>query len=130
MAQDVFAEVLARMAQVDLAFLSLGDLSPRSLLIRHGLPKDITVASLKEAGAVGDVLGQFLDARGMPIDHPINDRVIGLPSSRLASVGTVVLAAGGRNKRQVIAAALRGGIPGVLVSDEETARAAMVLAQA
>lgn len=130
MAQDVFAEVLARMAQVDLAFLSLGDLSPRSLLIRHGLPKDITVASLKAAGAVGDVLGQFLDARGMPIDHPINDRVIGLPSARLASVGTVVLAAGGRNKRHVIAAALRGSIPGVLVSDEDTARAAMALAQA
>lgn len=130
MAQDVFANVLARMAQVDLALLSLGDLSPRSLLVRHGLPTDVTVASLKAAGAVGDVLGRFLDARGRPIDHPINDRVIGLPASRLASIGTVVLAAGGRNKRHVIAAALRGGIPGVLVSDEDSARAAMKLAQA
>ncbi len=130
MAQDVFADVFARIGAVDLAFLSLGDLSPRSLLIRHGLPNDVSAASLKAAGAVGDVLGQFLDARGTPIDHPINDRVIGLPSSRLAAVRTVVLAAGGRNKRHVIAAALRGGIPRVLVSDEDTARAAMELAQA
>ena len=129
MAQDVFAEVLDRISRVDLAFLSLGDLSPRSLLVRHGLPRDVSVASLRAAGAVGDVLGQFLDARGSPIDHPINDRVIGLPSVRLAEVGTVVLAAGGQNKRHVIAAALRGRIPRVLVSDEDTARAAMGLAR-
>lgn len=129
-AQDVFAEVFERIGAVELAFLSLGDLSNRSLLVRHGLPNDVTIASLKAAGAVGDVLGQFLDARGQPIAHPINDRVIGLPSARLAAVRTVVLAAGGRNKRHIIAAALRGHIPGVLVSDEETARAAMALARA
>ncbi len=129
MAQDVFAEVFKTIAAVELAFLSLGDLSPRSLLIRHGLPRDVSVASLREAGAVGDVLGQFLDARGAPIDHPINERVIGLPSTKLAAVRTVVLAAGGRNKTGIISAALRGGIPGVLISDEDTARAAMAQAR-
>jgi lsr operon transcriptional repressor len=125
---DVFAEVFERIRAVDLALLSLGDLSPRSLLIRHGLPKDVTAKELRAAGAVGDVLGQFLDAMGRPIDHPINDRVIGLPSARLAEVRHVVLAAGGRNKAAVIAAALRGGIPRVLITDEETARAALSLA--
>ena len=128
-AQDVFAEVFERIEAVDLAFLSLGDLTARSLLIRHGLPDDVTVTSLKAAGAVGDVLGQFLDARGQPIDHPINDRVIGLPSARLAAVRTVVLAAGGHHKRHIIAAALRGRIAGVLISDEDTAKAAMGLAR-
>ncbi|WP_426954294.1 sugar-binding transcriptional regulator [Muricoccus radiodurans] len=128
-AQDVFAEALARIEAVDLALLSLGDLSPRSLLIRHGLPRDVTAKELRAAGAVGDVLGQFLDAAGQPIAHPINDRVIGLPSARLAAVRTVVLAAGGANKRAVIAAALRGGIPKVLISDEDTARAALKLAR-
>ena len=124
-ALDVFAEVFQRISAVDLALLSLGDLSPRSLLIRHGLPGDVTVKELRSAGAVGDVLGQFLDASGRPIDHPINSRVIGLPSDRLAEVRHVVLAAGGRNKTQIVAAALRGKIPRVLVSDEETARAAL-----
>lgn len=127
-ALDVFAEVFARIRAVDLALLSLGDLSPRSLLIRHGLPNDVTVRELKAAGAVGDVLGQFLDATGRPVDHPINERVIGLPSAQLAEVRHVVLAAGGRHKTAVIAAALRGGIPRVLVTDEETAKAAMSLA--
>lgn len=127
-AQDVFAEAFKRIAATELALLSLGDLSNRSLLVRHGLPADVTVDSLREAGAVGDVLGVFLDKDGRPIRHPINDRVIGLPSEQLAQVRTVVLAAGGRNKRAVVAAALRGGLAGVLVSDEGTARAAMALA--
>lgn len=126
-AQDVFAEVFARIRSVDLALLSLGDLSRRSLLIRHGLPKDVTVAALRDAGAVGDVLGQFLDAEGRPVRHPINDRVIGLPWAELARVRTVALAAGGRNKVAIIAAALRGGVAKVLVSDEDTARAALDL---
>ncbi|UFN47355.1 sugar-binding transcriptional regulator [Roseomonas sp. OT10] len=129
-AQDVFAEAFARIRAVDLALLSLGDLSPRSLLIRHGLPRDVPVEELRAAGAVGDVLGQFLDARGRPIDHPINDRVIGLPSAGLAGVRHVVLAAGGGHKSAVIAAALRGGIPKVLVSDEGTTNAALALIEA
>jgi DNA-binding transcriptional regulator LsrR (DeoR family) len=126
-ALDVFAEVFERIRTVDLALLSLGDLSTRSLLIRHGLPNDVSVNDLRAAGAVGDVLGQFLDAGGQPIRHAINDRVIGLPSARLAEVRNVVIAAGGRNKTAVIAAALRGGIPKVLISDEDTARAALSL---
>ncbi|MBI0537239.1 winged helix-turn-helix transcriptional regulator [Roseomonas sp. KE2513] len=126
-ALDVFAEVFERIRAVDLALLSLGDLTPRSLLVRHGLPKDVTVEELRAAGAVGDVLGQFLDAQGRTIDHAINERVIGLPSAWLSGVRNVVLAAGGRNKSAVVAAALRGGIPKVLVTDEETAKAALSL---
>lgn len=127
MAQDVFAEVFARIRNVDTALLSLGDLSRRSLLIRHGLPRDVTPAELRAAGAVGDVLGQFLDAQGRPVRHPINERVIGLPVAELARVQSVAVAAGGANKVPIIAAALRGQIAKVLVSDEETAKAALAL---
>jgi DNA-binding transcriptional regulator LsrR (DeoR family) len=123
--QDVFDEVFRRIEAVDLALLSLGDLSQRSLLIRYGLPKDITVDELRRAAAVGDVLGQFLDIRGRPVDHPINDRVIGLSLSKLSRIPMVVLAAGGPHKAGIIAAALRGGFAKVLVSDEQTIAAAL-----
>jgi lsr operon transcriptional repressor len=62
--QDVFRESFDAMAANDVALLSVGDLSERSLLIRYGLPKDVTIASLRRAGAVGDIVGQFLDASG------------------------------------------------------------------
>jgi lsr operon transcriptional repressor len=124
-AQDVFAEVFERMERVDLVLLSLGDLSQRSLLIRYGLPRDVSVRELRDAGAVGDVLGQFLDRTGRPIEHKINRRVIGLPLAKMTRIPMVVLAAGGLNKAPIIAAALQGRIAKVLVSDEQTASAAL-----
>lgn len=126
-AQDVFAGAFARIRSVDTALVSLGDLSQRSLLIRHGLPKDVTPRELKSAGAVGDVLGQFLDANGQPIVHSINRRVIGLPVTELARLPTLVVAAGGMNKVPIIAAALRGGFAKVLVTDEAAAQGALDL---
>jgi lsr operon transcriptional repressor len=127
LAQEVFQEVLKRWSTIELALLSIGDMTPRSLLIRNGLPRDVSVDDLKAKGAVGDVLGQFLDARGRPISHSINRRAIALPLDRLAKVKTVALIAGGANKTQIVAAALRGGVGHVLISDEKTVSAALSL---
>ncbi|WP_204314970.1 sugar-binding domain-containing protein, partial [Klebsiella pneumoniae] len=66
LAQDVFQESFQRLATNDVAIMSIGDLSRRSLLIRYGLPRDVTVDSLRAAGAVGDIMGTFLDAHGVP----------------------------------------------------------------
>jgi DNA-binding transcriptional regulator LsrR (DeoR family) len=129
LAQEVFQEVLQRWSTIELALLSIGDLSPRSLLIRNGLPSDVSVEDLKAKGAVGDILGQFLDARGRPIGHSINRRAIAMPLERLAKLGTVVLIAGGANKTRVIAAALRYGAGHVLISDEKTVSAALELTE-
>ena len=78
--------------------MSVGDLSRRSLLIRYGLPRDVTVESLRAAGAVGDIMGTFLDAAGQPVQHPVNKRVIALPIDMLRKIDTVIVASGGLNK--------------------------------
>lgn len=129
LAQEVFGEVMERLARIELALLSLGDLSPRSLLIRHGLPRDVTVDELRAKGAVGDVLGQFLDSSGRPINHGINRRAISVPLDSLAKVRTVMLIAGGTNKMRIIAAALKGGSSHVLITDEKTAAGALNLVE-
>jgi lsr operon transcriptional repressor len=129
LALDVFRDTFQRIAANDLAALSIGDLSRRSLLIRYGLPKDVSTEELRAAGAVGDVMGQFFDKAGRAIDHPINKRAIALPLDALARIPTVVLASGGANKTQAIAAALRGRLASVVVCDEATARKAAKLAQ-
>ena len=129
LAQEVYKDVLARVAKIELAILSMGDLSPRSLLVRHGLPSDVSSDELRRKGAVGDVLGQFIDAKGRAINHPINKRAIALPLARLSKAKFVMLVAGGMNKAPVIAAALRGRIGNILVSDEKTASEALELAE-
>jgi DNA-binding transcriptional regulator LsrR (DeoR family) len=127
-AQAVFREAFDRIAANDLVILSVGDLSTRSLLVRYGLPKDVTIKSLRSAGAVGDIMGQFLDADGHPVDHPLNRRALAPPVAALAHFPTVVVTAGGKNKVDVIAAVLRARLASVLICDEKTASAAIRLA--
>ena len=128
LAQDVFKHAFARIAGNDLAVVSVGDLSERSLLIRYGLPDDVSAASLRKAGAVGDIIGQFLDANGRPIDHPLNLRVLAPGVKALARIPTVVVASGGANKTAIIAAVLRAKLASVLVCDETTASESLRLA--
>ena len=84
LAQDVFRETFQQLATSDVALLSVGDLSRRSLLIRYGLPRDVTVDLLRVAGAVGDIMGTFLDSRGEPVKHALNRRVIAAPLDHAA----------------------------------------------
>lgn len=120
---DVFRDLLAKLRSVDAMAIAAGDLSTRSLLMRDGLPADVTLEELRAKGAVGDLLGWVLDAQGRPIDHPINDRVVGMALPDLAGIPNVILAAGGLHKVPIIRAALLRGWVGTLVTDEGTARA-------
>jgi lsr operon transcriptional repressor len=98
-------------------------LSTKSLLMRDALPPDTTIAQLIAAGGVGDILGTVIDAQGRPIDHPINERVIGIGLPDLTAVRNVILAAGGAHKVRVIRAILAHGSINTLVTDEATATA-------
>jgi lsr operon transcriptional repressor len=128
MAQDVFRDAFRRIEKNELAVLSVGDVTKRSMLVRYGLPEDVGIKELRAAGAVCDIIGQFIDDRGRPIDHSLNRRAIALPLHDLSGVSTVVFAAGGSYKARAIAAVLRGGFGSVFVCDETTARAAAALA--
>jgi lsr operon transcriptional repressor len=125
LAQDVFKEAFERIAATDAAILSVGDLSQRSFLIRNGLPRDVTSEDLRARGAAGDILGQFVDADGQPIDHSINRRAIALSLDALRQIPTVILASGGANKSRVIAAVVKARLVSVLICDERTAAAAL-----
>ncbi|AWB49152.1 transcriptional regulator [Gemmobacter aquarius] len=123
MALDVFRSVVEKLKSVDALAMAAGDISTRSLLMRDGLPSDISMEELVAAGAVGDVLGTVIDAEGQAIDHPINERVIGIGLDDLRGVPNVILAAGGANKLAVNRAVLRRGVVDTFVTDEATARA-------
>jgi lsr operon transcriptional repressor len=120
---DVFREVLEKLRTVDAMAMAAGDLSMRSLLMRDGLPSDTTLAELIAMGGVGDVLGTVIDAQGVPLAHPINERVIGIGLPDLTHIPNVILAAGGDHKVPVIRALLGLGSVNTFVTDEATARA-------
>jgi DNA-binding transcriptional regulator LsrR (DeoR family) len=120
---DVFREVVEKLRRVDALAMAAGDISTRSLLMRDGLPSDTRMEDLIARGAVGDVLGTVLDAEGRAIDHPINDRVIGIGLPDLAAIPNVILAAGGMHKVAILRAVLGLGLVNTFVTDEATAAA-------
>lgn len=123
--QDVFQQVLEKIRRADALAMGVGDTTAASLLIRDGLPGDVRREELVAAGAVGDMLGYFVDAEGALLDHPVNRRVIGVNPLELRDMPNVILAAGGPHKTGVIAAALRSGVCNVVVTDEATAAAVL-----
>jgi len=110
-----------RARRLDLALVSVGSLREDATLFRDGLlPRDAR-ASLGRAGAVGDVLCQFVNARGRKVDHPINLRTMAVDLADLAHVPTVAIASGGAAKVPILAAALRAVRVSVLITDESAA---------
>ncbi len=120
---DVFREVLEKLRSVDAMAMAAGDLSTRSLLMRDGLPSDVTMEELIALGGVGDVLGTVIGADGHALDHPINERIIGIGFDDLARIPNVILAAGGAQKVAVNRAILSRGVVNTFVTDEASARA-------
>ncbi|AMH43071.1 MAG: sugar-binding transcriptional regulator [Pseudomonadota bacterium] len=114
-------ETYERARQSDLALLTCGDLT-ESLVVTYGINDPEQVRTLEKAGAVGDMLGHFMDADGEAIDHPLNRRTVAITLGDLRKIKRVVLVSGGAKKFAVTRAALRGRYPSVLVTDEETAR--------
>jgi DNA-binding transcriptional regulator LsrR (DeoR family) len=117
------AEPLARAAGADAAFVGIGGIKDRAEL---GWAADVPSsewAELVAAGMVGDIAGRFFDQAGELIDHEINHRVIGLTLDQFAAVPTRVVVAAGPTKVEPLLAAMRRGLPNVLITDASTAKA-------
>ncbi|WP_445491516.1 sugar-binding transcriptional regulator [Rhodopseudomonas sp. RCAM05734] len=113
--------VLAMVPTLDLALLSAIDLSEQSKSLEYGVISRETWQSLRDAGAVGDICGHYLDAAGRIIDHPLTSRVVNPALDDLLRLPEIVLAAGGRQKTAIILASIRAGLCHVLITDENAA---------
>ncbi|MEO1679306.1 MAG: sugar-binding domain-containing protein [Pseudomonadota bacterium] len=120
--QQVFSRSIAKIRDAGGLALAAGAMQG-SLLLSDGLPEDVGVDDLISAGAVGDILGYFLNAEGETVAHSINQRVIGIQLSDLNDLPNVVLAAGGLFKVPIIRAVLQRHCIDHLVTDELTAAA-------
>ena len=116
------ADVMRRAREGDIALVAAGDLSDRSLLASTSLVVE-SLPALKAAGAVGDLLGSFIDEYGRLIDHPLNERVMALPLDGLKAYPNSILASGGEHKLPIIRAVLNARYVRCLVTDEVVAEA-------
>ncbi len=115
--------VFAHAEKMNMALLSVGTMSAQSTSFKFGFLSEEDRASLQKKGAVGDLLFNFFDAYGKPVDHPINTRVMSMPVDRLRTVPKRVIASGGIDKVDCLMGAIKLVDCNVLITDETTARA-------
>lgn len=111
-------------AEATAAFLGLSQIGRHSPLHQDRFITDQELAELLDRGAVGEIAGWTYDRHGRLLEGGINDRVAGLPPTRLTKA-RIIGVAGGREKVEAITAALRGGLVTGLITDEATAAAVL-----
>jgi DNA-binding transcriptional regulator LsrR (DeoR family) len=117
------AAIFEMASNLDVALLSVGGISTLTTSYRTGYITEAERRSLVEAGAVGDVLYNFIAEDGTLVSHEVNRRVISAELDVLRRCPERVLISGGKDKRVAVKAAMRTLLPTTLITDEQTALA-------
>ena len=124
--ENCVKDVLLAAQAADVAIVGIGAVSQQddATIIRSGYISQGEQLMIGRKGAVGDILGYFFDAKGDVVTNiKIHNELIGLPLSALKTIPVRVGVAGGENKAEAIAAAMKGGYINALVTDQDTAAA-------
>ncbi|TNC72742.1 sugar-binding transcriptional regulator [Rubellimicrobium roseum] len=121
----IVADVLSLARSAPVLCFSMGALTEDAALVQSGNVTAAEIAALARAGAVGDVLGRYVDARGNIVDENLDARTIGLSLSDLKASARAIGVVSGQDKHRITLAALRAGLVNVVVTDEETAAYAL-----
>ncbi|KJY89397.1 cytochrome C biogenesis protein CcdA [Vibrio neptunius] len=116
----VFQEVARVADSASVVFTGIGSLSKASPIIKDGFISSDKADELNQQGAVGEILGRFINAEGEVVDCTINTFITSydMRNNDCPRIG----AAFGEDKRYAILAALKGHWINGLVTDETTAR--------
>jgi DNA-binding transcriptional regulator LsrR (DeoR family) len=120
--QSAVADTLRVAAGASIALVGIGGVDDACTMVRTGCFSIEEIRRLRAAGAVGDVLGNYVDVAGSRLESAETARLVGLSLDELHAVGTVVVVASESEKPFAILGALRTGVVDVLVVDEGNAR--------
>jgi len=111
---------LGRAASVYL--YSAGLVSESSVLVDSGYLSREDVRSLVAKGAVGDVVGRYVDADGNVVDPSLDRRTVGIRLDELRDAAIAIAVIAGPDKHDICRTVVISGLCSVLVTDEGNAR--------
>lgn len=115
-------EAINKMNHLNLALLGVSSNEPSgSTLVRAGFLTAQDSQDLLSSGAVGHICGYHIDREGNLLDHPVNQRVMGIEPELLKSVPRRIGIASGAEKAATLLGALRGRWLTDLITDESAA---------
>ncbi len=117
------AAVLDMATRASAYLFSAGVANESSVLVDSGYLGPADVAELVRKGAVGDVVGRYIDANGNTVDPGLDERTVGLGLDQLRQAKMAIFVVAGRAKHDVARAIVTNGLCSVVVTDEATAEA-------
>jgi DNA-binding transcriptional regulator LsrR (DeoR family) len=125
--QEAVAHTLDVAARATVALIGIGGTDDECTMVRSGCLTLDDLSRLREQGAVGDVLGTYVDRQGTVLAAPHRERLIALSMDDLLRIDTVIAVVSESEKPLAILGALRAGVVDVLIVDEGNARAVVDL---
>jgi len=117
------AAVLDRATTANAYLYSAGVADSSSVLVDSGYLSTNDVAELVRKGAVGDVVGRYIDANGNPVDPGLDERTVGLGLDQLREAETAIFVVAGDTKHDISRAVVTSKLCSIIVTDEATAAA-------
>lgn len=121
MGQRGLQEVLEMARNTPLKVSGVGDVELSSTLIMTEMVSKSDIDTVKKAGGIGELLGNFFSDDGSPVNTSLSRRTIGLSIDDIKG-SQVIAIAGGKSKSRPIKAVLNSGLLTGLITDERTAR--------
>jgi len=109
MRESTVIDTFKYFSKLDLAIVGIGAIKPaiQSTLLSSGYVSAAELASLKRAGAVGDVFSYFLDDDGEVVRTETYQRLITIGLAEIRRITTTLGVATGDKKARAVAAAIR-----------------------
>ena len=120
----IYRTVTDKAARADVMFVGIGQVSAGCPLNADGFITDSQVSKLESLRVAAEMLGHFIGQDGQRVTSELDERLTSVPLTAQTQ-RRVIAFAGGAEKHQAIAAALRGRWVTGLITDEESARFAL-----
>lgn len=122
MREPVVKNSFESMQHCDMAIFGIGQLNERSTLVQRKLLSQKDIATLRDAGYIGDICVNPVTLDGKWKDCTLRERVVGADMDILKNIPNVVAIAGGIDKVEAIIGCLNSGVINTLVIDDQTAK--------
>lgn len=121
LSQSGVSEVFSLAESATLKLVGIGTVEPAAQLVEAGMIQADEIRDISACGAVGEILGHFVDKKGYLINTQLTSRTLAV-SIDPNRQDRIVAIAGGAGKIDAIRAVLAGGILHGLITDEVTAQ--------
>jgi len=122
-ADRTVAGILEQAAHANTFLFTAGPCDPASAHVENGYLTVEEIAELARRGAVGDLLGRYIDADGNIVDPELDARTVGVALDQVRSAPRSIFVTAGALKHDIARTVVSNGLCSVVVTDESTAQA-------